>query len=201
MELCDFTMNILIEWLPILLTFLYEGTVYSSSFIEYNFFYTISGFLHVSSQARKEFIHNSSFSSTWYLPAIHSCVSNAEGVPLIERRAAKRAREAVHVEHQVPSSHHQLRRTDRQVAARATFWTIQSGNKRFLEAIPLKLQTMINLMRLSNFRFICTYHRLYVVARTGFRYKTRDLEIYGGRCYFYILHRRTLSKENCYIII
>lgn len=42
----------------------------------------------------------------WNPPAVHSCVSDAEGVTLVEGRAAERAREAVNVEHQVARSHH-----------------------------------------------------------------------------------------------
>lgn len=51
-------------------------------------------------------------------PAIHGRLPYAKGVSLRQRGAAQRAREAVHVEHQVSRSHHQLRRGNRRLASR-----------------------------------------------------------------------------------
>lgn len=64
------------------------------------------------------------------VPAVDSCISDAESVSLVEGRAAERAREAVHVEHEVARAHHQLRRRDRRVAARAPLRAVQSEGKR-----------------------------------------------------------------------
>lgn len=63
-------------------------------------------------------------------PTEHSAVPHPEVIALGERDRASGAREATHVEHQLPGPHHQLRGEDRRVAAGASLHAAEHPGKK-----------------------------------------------------------------------